>query len=60
MKNNWVRLIAGALASVVLVGAIARGEEILIPGGMTRLQEGDHVVVVTKSIGAKNLRDILE
>ena len=48
------------LKQEVLVGAIARGEEILVPGGMTRLQEGDHVVVVTKSIGAKNLRDILE
>ncbi len=48
------------LKQEVLIGAIARGEEILIPGGMTCLQEGDHVVVVTKSIGAKNLRDILE
>ena len=30
MKNNWVRLIAGALASVVLVGAIA------LTGGMKK------------------------
>ena len=30
MKNNWVRLIAGALASVVLVGAIS------LTGGMKK------------------------
>lgn len=44
----------------VLVGAIARGEEIIIPNGYTVIQEGDHVVVVTKAMGAKDLTDILE
>ena len=43
----------------VLVAAIARGQDIIIPGGMTEIREGDRVVVVSKAIGLKDLRDIL-
>ena len=47
------------LKSNILVAAIVRGEEIIIPGGMTCIQEGDRVVVVSKSIGLQDLTDIL-
>lgn len=30
------------------------------PGGMTEIQKGDHVVVVARAMGLKNLTDILE
>ena len=43
----------------ILVAAIARGSGIIIPGGMTSIQEGDRVVVVSKAIGLKDLKDIL-
>ncbi len=43
----------------VLVGAIARDKEIVIPDGNTCIHEGDHVVVVTKSMAADDLMDIL-
>ena len=43
----------------ILVAAIVRGEEILIPGGTTCIQQGDRVVVVSKSIGLQDLTDIL-
>lgn len=45
----------------VLLAAIARqGCDIIIPGGMTEIQKGDHVVVVARAMGLKNLTDILE
>jgi len=43
----------------ILVAAIARGSDIIIPGGMTSIREGDRVVVVSKAIGLKDLKDIL-
>ena len=43
----------------ILIGAIARGKQIIIPGGLSTIQEGDHVVVVSKSIGINDLSDIL-
>ncbi|MBO4853760.1 MAG: Trk system potassium transporter TrkA [Oscillospiraceae bacterium] len=43
----------------VLIAAIARGNEIIIPGGMTCLRAGDHVVVVSRAAGLNTLDDIL-
>ena len=43
----------------VLLAAIARENKIIIPGGLTTIQEGDHVVVVTKSQVFDDLTDIL-
>lgn len=48
------------LRNNILVAAIVRGEEIIIPGGNTRMQKGDHVVVVSRSIGLQDLTDILQ
>ena len=48
------------LKNGVLVGAIARDKEIVIPDGNTCIREGDHVVVVTKSMAADDLMDILK
>lgn len=47
------------LRSNILVAAIARDEEILIPGGTDRICEGDRVVVVSRAIGLQDLTDIL-
>ena len=44
----------------VLLAAIVRGSEIIIPGGLTWIQEGDSVVVVTRTTGLDDLEDILE
>jgi trk system potassium uptake protein TrkA len=43
----------------VLLAAIVRRSEIIIPGGMTTIEEGDQVVVVSRSIGLDDLTDIL-
>ena len=43
----------------ILVAAIARDRDIIIPGGMTCIREGDRVVIVSKSIGLNDLVDIL-
>jgi len=43
----------------LLLAAIARGQEIIIPGGTASLQEGDRVVVVTRAAGLNDLVDIL-
>ena len=43
----------------VLLAAIARGSETIIPGGMTTIEEGDRLVVVTRNTGLNDLRDIL-
>ena len=43
----------------VLLAAIVRRGEIIIPGGLTTIEEGDHVVVVSRSIGLDDLTDIL-
>ena len=43
----------------VLLAAILRGEETIIPGGMTAITEGDRVVVVTRTAGLNDLCDIL-
>ena len=44
----------------VLLAAIVRGSEIIIPGGLTWIQEGDSVVVVTRNTGLDDLEDILD
>ncbi len=43
----------------ILVAAIARENDIIIPGGMTEIREGDRVVIVSKSIGLNDLTDVL-
>ena len=43
----------------ILVAAIARGHDIIIPGGMTCIREGDRVVVVSKGSRLEDLKDIL-
>ena len=48
-----------SLKDDVLVAAIARGSEIIIPGGTSIIQEGDHVVVVTNAHTFDDLGDIL-
>ena len=48
-----------SLKDDVLVAAIARGSDIIIPGGTSIIQEGDHVVVVTNAHTFDDLGDIL-
>ena len=43
----------------VLLAAIVRRSEIIIPGGMTTIEEGDQVIVVSRSVGLDDLTDIL-
>ena len=43
----------------LLVAAIVRDEHTIIPGGMTTIEDGDHVVVVTQATGLDDLTDIL-
>ena len=43
----------------LLVAAIVRDEHTIIPGGMTTIEDGDHVVVVTRATGLDDLADIL-
>ena len=45
--------------SGILIAAIARDEEILIPGGMTCMRPGDRVVVVSSRQELSDLKDIL-
>ena len=47
------------LRNSVLLAAIVRRGEIIIPGGMTTIEEGDQVIVVSRSIGLDDLTDIL-
>ena len=47
------------LKSGILIAAIARDEEILIPGGLTCIQPGDRVVVVSSRQELRDLKDIL-
>lgn len=44
----------------LLLAAIVRDYRTIIPDGNTCIQEGDHVVVVTRIAGLNDLRDILE
>ncbi len=43
----------------ILLAAIVREGRIIIPGGMTVIRAGDHVLVVTNSMGLTDLKDIL-
>jgi len=43
----------------LLVGAIVRGEETIIPDGHSRILAGDTVVIMAKSLFLKDLNDIL-
>lgn len=47
------------LRSGVLLAAIVRGGVTTIPGGMTTIEEGDHVLVIARSMGLNDLTDIL-
>ena len=47
------------LRNSVLLAAIVRRGEIIIPGGMTTIEEGDQVIVVSRAIGLDDLTDIL-
>ena len=44
----------------VLLAAIVRNGRTIIPGGLTAIEEGDSVVVVTRRTGLQDLEDILE
>lgn len=48
-----------SLKSGILLAAIAREEEILIPGGNTCVQAGDRMVVVSSRQELRDLKDIL-
>ena len=43
----------------VLLAAIVREGRIIIPGGMTTIEPGDHVLVVTNVTGLTDLKHIL-
>ena len=43
----------------LLVAAIVRDLHTIIPSGMTTIEDGDHVVVVTRATGLDDLTDIL-
>ena len=47
------------LRSGVLLAAIVRGGATIIPGGLTTIEEGDRVLVIARSMGLKDLADIL-
>ena len=47
------------LRSGVLLAAIVRGDTTIIPGGLTTIEEGDRVLVIARSMGLKDLADIL-
>ena len=47
------------LRSGVLLAAIVRGGTTIIPGGLTTIEEGDRVLVIARSMGLKDLTDIL-
>ena len=44
----------------VLVAAIIRGGELIIPGGSDSFMEGDSVIVATTNKGYQSLEDIVE
>ena len=48
-----------SLRSGVLLAAIVRGGNTIIPGGLTTIEEGDRVLVIARSMGLKDLTDIL-
>ena len=48
-----------ALKPGILLAAIVREGRIIIPGGMTVIRAGDHVLVVTNAMGLTDLKDIL-
>lgn len=48
------------LKSSVLIAAITRGRQCIIPNGNDYIQVGDHVVVVTTRHGMKELSDIMD
>ena len=48
------------LKSGLLVGAIVRHGETIIPNGSSKILEGDTVVIMAKSLALHDLNDILE
>lgn len=44
----------------VLIALIIRKEEVIFPTGYDSIQEGDHVLVVTKATAAKDLNDLIK
>lgn len=47
------------LRSGILLAAIVRDSRILIPGGMTTIEPGDRVLVISRAMGLTDLQDIL-
>ena len=43
----------------MLLAAIVREGVTIIPGGLTTIEEGDHVLVIAQSMGLNDLTDIL-
>ena len=61
----WLSLLGVPLKDLrlkkgVLLAAIVRNGRTIIPGGMTAVEEGDSVVVVTRKTGLQDLEDILD
>ena len=46
-------------APQLLLAAIVRHGKTIIPGGLTAIEEGDSLVVVTRTTGLHDLKDIL-
>ena len=42
----------------MLIAVIARGDEIIIPEGSSRLQAGDSVILISRNSGILDLNDI--
>ena len=51
--------VGAAMRSGVLLAAIVREGVTIIPGGLTTIEEGDHVLVIAQSMGLNDLTDIL-
>lgn len=48
----------GLLEDDFLIVAIERGEDVLMPNGETRIQEGDHVTVLSSQGDTENLTQL--
>lgn len=44
----------------ILIACINRGQEVIIPRGRDVINQGDHVIVVTKNSGFNDIKDILK
>lgn len=48
------------IRSQILVAAVLRKSEMIVPKGTTTMEAGDHVIVITKNSRISHLRDIFE